>query len=146
MTPDVLERRRQSDTEPAVVVVGDEAAVGLATYLDDDCDVVLVSDDPEVVRQASTRGFDARLADVSDGGRLRGHTAGADAAVVATERDRRNFLVGQLLRTVCGVDSVAVCVNDPDNRELFADLDVDVVDGNSLVVPEVVDALFDADP
>lgn len=139
---DGLERRLGTTTGP-LIVVGDEAAVGLAAHLDGDNEVVLVSDHDAVVRRAASRGLDARQTDVTDAGRLRDPAAEADAAVVATGRDRLNLLVAQLLRTVCSVGSVAVLVNDPDNRDVFDDLDVAVIDGGSVVASEVADALFD---
>lgn len=145
VTLDGLQRRLRSTPTPEIVVVGGEAAVGVATYLDGDCTVVFVSGDGDVVARATARGLDARRTDVADGGRLSDHTVGADAAVVATERDRLNLLVAQLLRTVCGVDDVTVRVNDPDNRDVFEEVGVTVVDGGSLVATEVADALFDRD-
>lgn len=137
--------RSTPDTEgdPVVAVVGDESAVGLATYLRDDCRVRLVSDDGDTVRRATSRGFEAYRTDIGDGERLRSHVDAVDAAMVATGRDRTTFLVAHLLQSVCGVAVVGVRVNDPEHRELFDGIDGPVLNEGSLLGEEVTATLFE---
>jgi len=126
-----------------IVVVGDESALGVATYLNEEREVLLLSTDPAAVRTASGRGVEARQTRIDDGGRLRKHAVDVDGAVVSTGRDRQNLLVAQLLRTVCDVDDVTVIVNDRQHLDLFEDIDVRPVHGSSLVGPAIDDTLFD---
>lgn len=133
-----------ADTAGPVVVVGDEAAIGVAVYLDDEHQVRLLSNDPAVVRTGTSRGIDARLVELDDGGRLREHVEDVASAVVATDRDRSNLLVAQLLRTVGSVDHVVVIVNDPRFLEVFEDVEIEAIHGSSLVGPSIGDTLGDA--
>lgn len=128
---------------PTVVAVGGEGAKGLATHLGETCDVLVVSDDADVVKAAERDGIEAAEADVTSGGDLAAQAGGMDAAVVAAERDRVSFLAAQLLRTVCDVEDVAVLLNDPTNRELFADVDVTFLDDRNVLGREVERVLFD---
>lgn len=128
--------------EPTVLVVGSEAAKGLASHLADRWEVRLVSGDGRVARAAERDGLAARRADVTSGSELEPHADGVEVAVVAAERDRESLLVAQLLRTVGGVEAVAVALNDPGNREFFEGVDVEVLNGQSALWRDVERALF----
>lgn len=136
---------RDADGEPVVAVVGDESVVGLASYLRDNCRVLLVSDDEDTVRRATSRGFEAHRTDIGDGERLRSHVEAVDAAMVATGRDRTTFLVAHLLQSVCGVAVVGVRVNDPQRREVFDGIEGPVLNEGSLLGEAVTDELFEAE-
>ena len=127
----------RSEDRPVAVVIGDEAAKAVADHLSADYDVTLLTDDRGVVKSAESTGLDAHHVDPTRGSVLKDHAADADAAVVSASRDRETLLATQLLRHGCGVDCVAVLVNDPDNRHLFRDLDVDLLDAQTLLAPEV---------
>lgn len=136
---------RDADGEPVVAVVGDEAVVGLAASLRDDCRVLLVSEDEDTVRRAASRGFEAHRTDIGDGERLRSYVEAADAAMVATGQDRTTFLVAHLLQSVCGVAVVGVRVNDPERRELFDGVEGPVLNEGSLLGEAATAELFEAE-
>jgi len=135
-------RSSGGSTTDRVLVVGDESALGVATYLNERHEVFLLSEDPDAVRTASASGVEARRTAVGDGGRLRKHTGDVAGAVVATDRDRLTLLVAQLLRTVCDVEDVTAVVNDARHLDLFEELDVRPIHGSSLVGPAVDDTLW----
>ncbi len=127
----------RSNDRQVAVVIGDEAAKAVADHLAADYDVTLLTDDRSVVKSAESVGVDAHHVDPTEGGRLKDHARGADVAVVGATRDRETLLAARLLRHGCGVDRVAVRINDPENRDLFRDLDVELLDTHTLLAPEI---------
>jgi len=128
---------RWNSDRPTVIVVGDQISVGMADRLADDYDVVLVTDDDAVLGTPRSGRVETAAGDLTDGAFLREQAADVDAAVVATERDRTNLLVTQLLRTAVSLDRIVVRLNDPIKRDAFADIDVDVIDGSSILAAEI---------
>lgn len=139
----VSERTDRDGNDPDVLVIGGQSACGVAVELAGDYEVTLVTDDESVARTARTREIEARRVELTDGSDLRRNAAGAEMAVVAAELDRVSLLVAQLLRVTCGVEEVVVRINDPENRDVFDDLDVELLDEGSLLAPEVERALFE---
>jgi Trk K+ transport system NAD-binding subunit len=137
---------RSDDDRPTVVIVGDQISAGMADRLAEDFDVLLVTDDDAVLGTARSQGVDTAGGDATDGAFLRGAVADADAAVVATERDRTNLLVIQLLRTAVSIDRIVVRLNDPTKRDAFENIDVDLIDGSSILAAEVGKTLAPGEP
>jgi len=128
---------QRNDEHPTVVVVGDQISAGMADRLADDYEVLLVTDDEAALGTARSGGVETATGDVTDGAFLREQASGVDAAVIATERDRTNLLITQLLRTAVSIDRIVVRLNDPTRRDVFDDIDVDLVDGGSVLAAEV---------
>jgi NhaP-type Na+/H+ or K+/H+ antiporter len=87
--------------------------------------VVIIDRDQDVIEQARTDGLSVRQGDGTDATTLQ--SAGADNAkivVAATGNDDANLLIAQLASSKFGVEQIITRVNDPDNEEVFADLDV----------------------
>jgi Trk K+ transport system NAD-binding subunit len=127
-----------------VVVVGGETAKGLATHLSNDREVCLLSDDEQVVANASSEEFDARHVDLKCRD-LAEHADDADVAVVGTERDRVGLIVAQSLATACDLESVLVRVNDPANEPAFRDVNCEVIETGPVLGAEIERILSAAD-
>ena len=106
--------------------VGSSVAKGLAA---DGWDVVVVDQDEDAL---------ARLGPGWRGGFLVGHgmdvsvleqagVAEADAAVVATNGDNTNIVIGQVLQQRYGVGTVVVRILDPARAKLFSDRGMQIV-------------------
>lgn len=124
-----------------ILIVGGQAAVGLASHLGSERDVTVITDGDDVVMSAHD-GVDVRTAEITRGSDLASVVDGAQTAVVAAERDRTGMLSAQLLRTACGVEDVTVLLNDPIHGDLFNDLDVEYLDCPTVLGPEVERTLF----
>lgn len=123
---------RTTTDEPrceSVLVIGGEAAKGLAAQLEE-YRVTFASGSDEVVRTARRAGLDANHVDPTDGSDIRSLEFDGAVAIVATERDRVNLLASQLLRTVSGVAHVVVWLHDSSNRDVYDDIDVDLVEAH----------------
>lgn len=130
-----------------LLVIGGEAAKGLAAHLAETWNVRLLSDDKEVVRSArsaDSEQFDVRHLDL-EADDLQPHVGDVDTAVVGTDRDRAGLMVAQVLTTVCGVDRVLVGVNDPKNEDAFQDVDCETIETWSLLRSEVERVLSPGD-
>lgn len=141
----MIDLNRSADDVHSVVVVGDQSAKAVAEHLDEEYDVTLLSSNVEVVRATESDTLDAHRADPRSAQDLHTYAAAADAAVVGARRDRVTLLAAQLLRNTCGIESVVVQVNDPENRELFEDLGMEILESGRLLAPEVKRSLADSD-
>ena len=132
---DAASRRR------TVVIVGSSRETrALAEHLSDGAAVTFVSDRTELL-EGLPEGV-AGLYDPLDGETALGATGiEADAAVVATDRDRTNLLVAQQLKTAAGVGTLVVRVNDPDREDVFAAAGVATLCPSDLVAPAVDELL-----
>lgn len=139
-----MKLRPNNGDSTQVLVIGGEAAKGLAAHLAEAWDVKLLSDDEEIVASAGSEQFDAGHVDF-EGDDLERHASDADAAVVGTERDRVGLMVVQLLNTACDLDRVLVRVNDPKKKDAFRDVDCKIIETGSLLRPEVERALAPED-
>lgn len=63
--------------------------------------------------------------------------------MVSTDRDSTNLLVGQHLRTASDVDRVVVLVNDPRNREAFADCEFETVSASEVLADSLYEVVED---
>lgn len=120
-----------------VAVVGSSRGTrALAAHLADRFDVTFVSD-----RQALLGGLPENVETLSDSldgdSALAGAGIEADAAVVATDRDRTNLLVAQQLKTASGVGRIVVRLNDPEREDVFAAAGVATVCPSDHVAPAV---------
>ncbi len=128
-----------------VVVVGSSHETrALAARLADEFDVTFVSDRRDVLAGARAEGVDARHDTLDRESELPSWDLAADAAVVATDRDKTNMLVAQQLKTLRGVRDIVVRVNDPDREGAFAGLDVATVCGSDTLTPQVSATLEEA--
>lgn len=93
-----------------------------------DIAVVFLENDSVIVEQATNVGIDARETDISDVRALSDCRLNrAQTVIVATEDDSRNLLITQLLRVEFEPDRLIVLVNQPQNLDLFDELDVEIV-------------------
>lgn len=131
-----------SDTkeQSRVLVVGEEAAKGLATHLAEDWDVRLLSNDESIIGNVATNQFESDVVEY-EAGVLQDHVDDEDTAVVVTERDQVGLLVVQSLNACCNVDQIFVRVDDPQNRHAFEDLDCEILETGAVLRPEVEQAL-----
>lgn len=136
----------QTDTEEPtpVLVVGQEAAKGLADHLAEEWPVRLLSDDRSVVESADTESMESRHVEFN-AAELEPHAYDADSAVIVAERDRAGLLIAQLLSSVCNVDRVSVRVDDPENLDAFEGLDCQVIETGPVLRSEVEQVLPRAD-
>lgn len=65
--------------------------------------------------------------------------ADADAAVVATDGDNTNLVIGQVLRKRYGIKTVVVRVLDPARAEFYADRGLDTVSPTQIAISLLLD-------
>jgi NhaP-type Na+/H+ or K+/H+ antiporter len=113
----------------AIIVGGGKVGRDLATRLEARGeDVVIVEGDEENVETARDEGFAVHIGNGADREVLR--AAGAENAstvVAATGDDDVNLLVAQLSATTFDTGQVIARVNQPENEDAFADLDVETI-------------------
>ena len=125
--------------------VGSAVARGLAA---DGWDVTVVDEDEDAL---------GRLGPVWRGGFVVGHgmdvtvleQAGlgdADAAVVATDGDNTNIVIGQVLTLRYGIETVVVRVLDPARAKLYADRGMRIVCPTQTAISELLDTVRAAAP
>jgi len=125
--------------------VGSAVARGLAA---DGWDVTVVDEDEDAL---------GRLGPVWRGGFVVGHgmdvtvleQAGlgdADAAVVATDGDNTNIVIGQVLTLRYGIETVVVRVLDPARAKLYADRGMRIVCPTQTAISELLDTVRSAAP
>jgi len=70
----------------------------------------------------------------------------ADAAVVATDGDNTNIVIGQVLQKRYGIDMVVVRVLDPARAKLYAERGMNVVCPTQTAISELLDTVRTAVP
>jgi len=138
----LTETLARSSTAPRLLVVSDTyAGATLAADFDAAADVTLVTD-RDAVAAATPAGIRTVVGDVTALGTLAPADADeATVAVLALGSDRRTLLVRQLLRTRFGVEDIVALLNDPERRELFADVGTTVVCGSTALSAALGDAV-----
>jgi len=125
--------------------VGSSVARGLAA---EGWDVTVVDEDEDAL---------GRLGPAWKGGFLVGHgmdvavldqagLADADAAVVATDGDNTNIVIGQVLTLRYGIETVVVRVLDPARAKLYADRGMRIVSPTQTAISELLDTVRSAAP
>jgi trk system potassium uptake protein len=125
--------------------VGASVAKGLAA---DGWDVTVVDEDEDAL---------GRLGPAWRGGFVVGHgmdvtvlehagVGEADAAVVATNGDNTNIVIGQVLRQRYGVDTVVVRLLDPARAKLYSDRGMTVVCPTQTAISALLDTVGAATP
>ena len=125
--------------------VGSSVAKGLAA---DGWDVVVVDEEEDAL---------GRLGPAWRGGFVVGHgmdvtvleKAGVgkvDAAVVATNGDNTNIVIGQLLRQRYGVETVVVRLLDPARAKFYSDRGMSVVCPTQTAISSLLDSVREATP
>jgi trk system potassium uptake protein TrkA len=76
----------------------------------------------------------------------RGGVAAADAAVVATDGDNTNIVIGQVLTQRYGVATVVVRILDPARAKLYSDRGMSVVCPTQTAISELLDTVRSAKP
>jgi trk system potassium uptake protein TrkA len=125
--------------------VGSAVAKGLAA---DGWDVTVVDQDEDAL---------GRLGPAWRGGFVVGHgmdvtvleRAGvgeADAAVVATNGDNTNIVIGQVLQQRYGVDTVVVRILDPARAKLYSDRGMSIVCPTQTAISSLLDTVRAATP
>jgi NhaP-type Na+/H+ or K+/H+ antiporter len=113
----------------AIIVGGGKVGRDLATRLEARGEnVVIVEHDEENVETARTEGFSVHIGDGAQRDVL--HAAGAENAstiVATTGDDDANLLVAQLAATAFDTEQVITRVNQPENEDAFAELDVETI-------------------
>ena len=141
-------RRRMSealDRSMSVLVVGSSPeSRALARRLADDYDVTFVSDRSALVDGANADGVVARESRLDEGSELAALDLSADAAIVATSRDRTNLFVVQHLRSRYDVPLLVVRVNDPAREDVFSGPDVETICSADVLAPAIRTALGEA--
>jgi Trk K+ transport system NAD-binding subunit len=138
MTPEI---RGHSHDEPVLLVVGDEAAKGLATRLADSATVRFASGDESIIERARSQGLESAHVRPTEAASLCGVTTDVDVALVVTDADRTTLFTAQLLKTCCDVPSVVACLRDASNRDVFRNTRITVVDTPDVVAAAVSDVL-----
>ena len=126
----------------AVVVgcgrVGSAVAKGLAA---DGWDVTVIDEDEDALGRLGQgwrggfvvgHGMDVTVLD-------RARVGEADAAVVATDGDNTNIVIGQVLQKRYGIDMVVVRVLDPARAKLYAERGMNVVCPTQTAISELLD-------
>jgi trk system potassium uptake protein len=72
--------------------------------------------------------------------------ADADAAVVATDGDNTNIVIGQVLTLRYGIETVVVRVLDPARAKLYADRGMRIVSPTQTAISELLDTVRSAAP
>jgi len=125
--------------------VGSAVAKGLAA---DGWDVTVVDEDEDAL---------GRLGQAWRGGFVVGHgmdvtvleragASEADAAVVATDGDNTNIVIGQVLTLRYGIETVVVRVLDPARAKLYADRGMRIVSPTQTAISELLDTVRAAAP
>jgi trk system potassium uptake protein TrkA len=125
--------------------VGSAVAKGLAT---EDWEVTVVDEDEDAL---------GRLGQSWRGGFVVGHgmdvtvleRAGitdADAAVVSTDGDNTNLVIGQVLQKRYGVETVVVRVLDPARASLYADRGMSIVCPTQIAISQLLETVRAATP
>jgi trk system potassium uptake protein len=125
--------------------VGSAVAKGLAA---DGWDVTVVDEDEDAL---------GRLGQDWRGGFVVGHgmdvtvleQAGvetADAAVVATDGDNTNLVIGQVLQQRYDVETVVVRVLDPARAKLYSDRGMTIVSPTQIAISQLLDTVRAATP
>jgi trk system potassium uptake protein len=118
--------------------VGSAVAKGLAA---DDWDVTVIDEDEDALGRLGQgwrggfvvgHGMDVTLLD-------RARVGDADAAVVATDGDNTNIVIGQVLQKRYGIDLVVVRVLDPARAKLYAERGMNVVCPTQTAISELLD-------
>jgi trk system potassium uptake protein TrkA len=76
----------------------------------------------------------------------RAGVAEADAAVVATDGDNTNIVIGQVLTLRYGIETVVVRVLDPARAKLYADRGMRIVSPTQTAISELLDTVRAAAP
>jgi trk system potassium uptake protein TrkA len=76
----------------------------------------------------------------------RAGVADADAAVVATDGDNTNIVIGQVLQQRYGVATVVVRILDPARAKLYSDKGMSVVSPTQTAISELLDTVRSAKP
>jgi trk system potassium uptake protein TrkA len=120
-------------------------AKGLAA---DGWDVTVVDEDEDALGRLGQgwrggfvvgHGMDVKVLD-------RAKVGEADAAVVATDGDNTNIVIGQVLQKRYGIDMVVVRVLDPARAKLYADRGMNVVCPTQTAISELLDTVRSAMP
>ncbi len=125
--------------------VGSSVAKGLAA---DGWDVTVVDEDEDAL---------GRLGPAWRGGFVVGHgmdvtvleragVGDADAAVVATNGDNTNIVIGQVLQQRYGVDTVVVRLLDPARAKLYSDRGMSIVCPTQTAISSLLDTVRAATP
>ena len=125
--------------------VGSSVAKGLAA---DGWDVTVVDEDEDAL---------SRLGAAWRGGFVVGHgmdvtvleragVSEADAAVVATDGDNTNIVIGQVLTLRYGIETVVVRVLDPARAKLYSDRGMRIVCPTQTAISELLDTVRAAAP
>jgi trk system potassium uptake protein TrkA len=125
--------------------VGSAVAKGLAA---DGWDVTVVDETEDAL---------TRLGQTWRGGFVVGHgmdvtvleragVAEADAAVVATDGDNTNIVIGQVLQQRYGVATVVVRILDPARAKLYADRGMSIVSPTQTAISELLSTVRAAKP
>ena len=125
--------------------VGSAVAKGLAA---DGWDVVVVDEDEDALSRLGQgwhggfvvgHGMDVTVLD-------RARVGDADAAVVATDGDNTNIVIGQVLQKRYWIETVVVRVLDPARAQLYADRGMSVVCPTQTAISELLDTVRGAMP
>jgi trk/ktr system potassium uptake protein len=125
--------------------VGSAVAKGLAA---DGWDVTVVDEDEDALGRLGQgwrggfvvgHGMDVTVLD-------RARVGEADAAVVATDGDNTNIVIGQVLQKRYGIDMVVVRVLDPARAKLYAERGMNVVCPTQTAISELLDTVRTAVP
>jgi trk system potassium uptake protein TrkA len=125
--------------------VGSSVAKGLAA---DGWDVTVVDEDEDAL---------GRLGPAWRGGFVVGHgmdvtvleragVGDADAAVVATNGDNTNIVIGQVLQQRYAVDTVVVRILDPARAKLYSDRGMSIVCPTQTAISSLLDTVRAATP
>jgi trk system potassium uptake protein len=125
--------------------VGSAVAKGLAA---DGWDVTVVDEDEDALGRLGQgwrggfvvgHGMDVAVLD-------RAKVSEADAAVVATDGDNTNIVIGQVLQRRYGIEMVVVRVLDPARAKLYAARGMNVVCPTQTAISELLDTVRAAVP
>jgi trk/ktr system potassium uptake protein len=125
--------------------VGSAVAKGLAA---DGWDVTVVDEDEDALGRLGQgwrggfvvgHGMDVKVLD-------RAKVGEADAAVVATDGDNTNIVIGQVLQKRYEIDMVVVRVLDPARAKLYAERGMNVVCPTQTAISELLDTVRSAVP
>jgi trk system potassium uptake protein len=120
--------------------VGSAVAKGLAA---DGWDVTVVDEDEDALGRLGQgwrggfvvgHGMDVSVLD-------RARVSEADAAVVATDGDNTNIVIGQVLQKRYEIEMVVVRVLDPARAKLYAERGMNVVCPTQTAISELIDAV-----
>jgi trk system potassium uptake protein TrkA len=125
--------------------VGSSVAKGLAA---DGWDVTVVDESEDALGRLGPgwrggfvvgHGMDVTVLERAD-------VADADAAVVATNGDNTNLVIGQVLQKRYGVETVVVRILDPARAKLFADRGMSIVCPTQTAIQSLLETVRSATP